>query len=119
MPDNLQERCDGCGGKFSADHALNGKCGSLVMVHRNDFTPTFKKIVQSALGCLAVTYESFIEYCRALSERHQAAVLTSMAEVEEDTVGGSERDRTRDDGAIPYTYTRIREYVHTNMYVHM
>ena len=98
-PANLQERCDGCGSKFSVGHALDCKCGGLVMVRHNDVTRTFGGMLQSALGRSAVTYEPFIEYGRTPSEREQAAAQVAMEETAKDDVtGGSDGDGERGDG---------------------
>ena len=98
-PENLQERCDGCGSKFSVGHALDCKCGGLVMVRHNDVTRTFGGMLQSALGRSAVTYEPFIEYGRTPSEREQAAAQDATADAaNDDAAGGSDGDGERGDG---------------------
>ena len=72
QPKHLCERCDGCGAKFTVGHALDCKCGGLVMIRHNDVTHAWGGMMKSALGNAAVTYEPLIEYGRSAAEREQS-----------------------------------------------
>lgn len=61
------------------------------MVHNNDVTWVFRRMLENALGLSTVIYELFIEYGRTPSKRELAAALTTTKEDGGNAAGESER----------------------------
>ena len=78
IPMHQQERCDGCGERFTVGHALDCKCGGLVVWRHNDVTHTFGGMMKSALGQGAVSYEPLVEYGRTAAERMQPDIVPEV-----------------------------------------
>ena len=56
-PLGLCARCDGCGAKFTKEHAMSCKKGGLVGIRHNDVVDTAGTMGTMALNSSCVSYE--------------------------------------------------------------
>jgi len=63
-PASLPHRCEGCGERFSVEHAMSCKKGGLVMLRHNDVVAEWHHLCAKALGSTAITDEPLIHTSR-------------------------------------------------------
>ena len=69
MPQDIPATCDGCGKKFSIEHALSCPNGGLVLAHHDDATKEWGALGSGALVPSAITYEPKINSRTVQGER--------------------------------------------------
>ena len=63
-PASLPHRCEGCGQRFSVEHAMSCKVGGMVLQRHNDLAAEWHHLCAQALMPSAVTDEPFIHNSR-------------------------------------------------------
>jgi hypothetical protein len=71
---DLPSHCDGCGQRFSVNHALQCKKGGLVHLRHNDVASAWAGLCQHALTPAAVSSKPFIYVGRATNTRTEATL---------------------------------------------
>ena len=69
MPQDVPKNCDGCGKRFSIEHALSCPKGGLVLVRQDDAAKEWGSLVSWALIPSAITYEPKINRRTVQGER--------------------------------------------------
>ena len=72
MPQDIPATCDGCGKKFSIEHALSCPKGGLVIARHNDAAKEWGALGSRALVPSAITYEPKINSRTVQGERNGA-----------------------------------------------
>jgi hypothetical protein len=67
-PSSLPHRCEGCGQRFSVEHAMTCKKGGLVMLRHNDVAAEWHHLCAQALTPAAITDEPLIHMCRDVQQ---------------------------------------------------
>ena len=97
MPKDIPATCDGCGKKFSIEHALSFPNGGLVLARHDDATKEWGTLGARALVPSAITYEPKISSRTVQGERTGAGARQEGVEADggkdtlERTVNGSDR----------------------------
>jgi hypothetical protein len=73
-PTNLPSHCDGCGQRFSVNHALQCNKGGLVHIRHNNMSDEWAGLCQQALTPSAVSSEPFIYAGRAANNGEEATL---------------------------------------------
>ena len=86
MPQDIPATCDGCGKKFSIEHALSCPKGGLVLARHDDAAKEWGALGSRAFVPSAITYEPKINSRTVQGERTGA--------------GARQDGRTAEDGAV-------------------
>ena len=103
MPQDIPATCDGCGKKFSIEHALSCPKGGLVLGRHNDAAKEWGNLEAREFFPSAITYETKINSSIVQGERTRAGSRKEGGEADGDTetVGESQEGRERTfNGAI-------------------
>jgi hypothetical protein len=73
LPLALPDNCDGCGAKFSVEHALSCKVGGLVHIRHDDVAQEFGFLCGKAFKPSRVSYEPLINTRGAPNATNAAA----------------------------------------------
>ena len=94
MPQDIPATCDGCGKKFSIEHALSCPKGGLVLARHNDAAKEWGALGAWALVPSAITYEPKINSMSVQGERTGAGAREEGGEPDggTDTVGRTVRN---------------------------
>ena len=87
IPQDIPATCDGCGNKFSVDHALSCPKGGLVLAQHDDVAKDWGALGAWALVLSAITYEPKINSRTVQGERTGAGARQEGGEAE----GGTDR----------------------------
>ena len=67
-PTSLPHRCEGCGQRFSVEHAMSCKKGGLVMLRHNDVAAEWHHLCAQGLTPAAITDEPLNHTCRDVQQ---------------------------------------------------
>ena len=97
MPQDIPATCDGCGKKFSIEHALSCPKGCLVLAWNDDAAKEWGALGCRALVPSAITYEPKINSRTVQGERTGAVARQEGGEAygSTDTVGEAQGGRAR------------------------
>ena len=100
-PLNLPEKCDGCGEKFTVEHALSCAKGGLVLIRHNTSAGEWGNLCGKGHLPSSVSHEPFIKFSGTQAERDaRAARLAAEAAAEARGEGGDETARPPADPSI-------------------
>ena len=87
MPQDIPATCDGCGKKFSIEHALSCPKGGLVLARHDDAAKEWGALGARALVPIAITYEPKINSRTVQGERNESGAWQKGGEAD----GGMDR----------------------------